>query len=238
MTSTDVDPPVRFWFFRHGRMESHHGDLPLTEEGRAQAEAAGTRLAAELPVGARVEFASSPPLRAQETAAGIRRGLEGGAADSVVLGQPRVEEAIRNGDLWLAGHRIELVASAESLLEQLPQGVATIDDIERNRFLHGFWTAPDPIGFWLHHPNPPGERAADVARRFTVYARSMLDVGGDAPRAYVCATHSGVLRSLVTHRMGLDDPGEPGYVEAVALSLSGDGTATWRFRDAVVSDPA
>jgi broad specificity phosphatase PhoE len=240
MISPHVDPPVRFWFVRHGRMESHHGDRPLTEEGRAQAEGAGERLAAQLPGGARVEFASSPPLRAQETAAGIRRGLERtlDPGAGVVLGEPRVEPAIRNGDLWLAGHRVELVASPETLLEQLPGGLMTIEQLQRNRFMTGFWSAPDPMGYWLEHPDPPGERSVDVAHRFVAYARSMLDVDGDTPRAFVCATHSGVLRSLVTHRMGVDDPGEPGYVESVALTLAADGTATWSFRDAVVTKRA
>jgi hypothetical protein len=38
--------------------------------------------------------------------------------------------------------------------------------------------------------------------------------------------------------MGLDDPGEPEYAEAVELDFGVDGAATWRFRDAVVVKPA
>jgi broad specificity phosphatase PhoE len=240
MSSTRRDQPVRLWFFRHGQMESHLGDLPLTELGRGQAEAAGERLASEVAPGARVEFMSAPPVRARQTAEGIRRGLERtvGRDDGVALGTPRVEQAIRNGDLFVAGHRVEMVKSAEAVADQLPAGLLTLEEIERNRFFSAFWSAPDPMGYWLNDPDPPGERAADVARRFDEYSRSLCDVATRSPRLYVCATHSGALRALVRHRMGLDDPGEPEYAEAVELDFGVDGVATWRFRDAVVVKPA
>jgi broad specificity phosphatase PhoE len=221
-------------------MESHRGDLPLTAAGVAQAEDAGERLAAEVDPGARVEFMSSPTVRAKQTAEGIRRALERTIAGElgVTLATPRVEPAIRNGDLFVAGHRVEMVKSAEAIATQLPPGLLSLEEIEANRFFRAFWSAPDPIGYWLNDPDPPGERAADVARRFYQYARSSYDVASDAPRLFACATHSGALRSLVRHGMGLDDPGEPDYAEAVELSFGADGTATWRFRDAVVTQPA
>jgi broad specificity phosphatase PhoE len=238
VTKIPSHDPIRFLFFRHGQMESHRGDLPLTPAGVGQAEAAGERLAEHLDPGTHVEFISSPTRRARGTAEGIRRGLERSVNGDVALGTPRVEQAIRNGDIYLAGIRIELVKSAEAVAEQLPPGLMSIDQIERHDFLHGFWTAADPIGFWLNAPSPPGERASDVARRFLDYARSACDVQSDAPRLFVCATHSGVLRSLVRHQLGADDPGEPEYVESVQLGLAPDGTATWRFRDTVVTTPA
>ena len=57
-------------------------------------------------------------------------------------------------------------------------------------------------------------------------------------RRYVCVTHSGPLRALVRRYVLARDPGEPEYVEAVGLSFAADGSAAWRFRDAVARMPA
>ena len=79
--------------------------------------------------------------------------------------------------------------------------------------------------------DPPGERAADVARRCFTFARSLADAHVARPRHVVCVTHSGPLRALLREYVVGEDPGEPAYVEAVRLRFESDGRATWRFRD-------
>ncbi|MEA2324843.1 MAG: hypothetical protein QOD81_4693 [Solirubrobacteraceae bacterium] len=56
----------------------------------------------------------------------------------------------------------------------------------------------------------------------------MLEIGGSDPFAR-CALLS---RSVLDH-----DPGEPEYVEPVALTFAHDGSTAWRFRGATAAIP-
>lgn len=222
---------VRVWICRHGEVESHRGDVPVTPAGLEYAETVGARLAERCQPGSRIRFLHAPTLRTLQTAEAIRRGM---GSISGELEPPRVEHAIRNPDLYVAGHRVEMVSSSAALAAQLPDQVLSADELERLRFFAAFWGTPDRIGTWLDDPDPPGERAQDVARRFLTFARSLAD----APVAdgYVCVTHSGPMRAILRSYVLDHDPGEPEYVEPIELELTRDGEATWRFRETVSAD--
>ena len=200
------------------------------------AEAAGERLAAALEPDAVVELRHAPTRRTLETLQAIRRGLARalGPGTGVALGEPRVEPAIRNPDLYVAGVRVEMVSSAEALAEQLPPGLAAAVELARHDFFARFWAGPDRIGVWLEDDDPPGERRAEVARRLLAYARSLADVAGPRPRHHVCVTHSGPLRAVLREYVLGVDPGEPEYAEALRVRFDGGSAPAWRFRDVAV----
>ena len=85
---------------------------------------------------------------------------------------------------------------------------------------------------WMRDADPPGERAADVARRF-------FDVRAQPRRCPRRAATPLRLRHALRTACGRslreyvldEDPGEPAFVEAVRLRFESDGHATWRFRD-------
>jgi broad specificity phosphatase PhoE len=226
--------PVTVWFVRHGEIASHRGDVSLTADGVTDAEAAGERLARSLEPGATVEFLHAPTRRTRETAEALRRGIAR-RVNEVTLGVPRVEPAIRNPDLFVAGTRVEMGSSIEALHEQLPAGTMSMDQVAANDFFARFWAERDRIAVWLRDPDPPGERATDVARRFFTFARSLADAPSCIPRHVVCVTHSGPLRAILLEFVLDEDPGEPEYAEAVELALAQDAAPVWRFREAVVT---
>lgn len=227
--------PLAFHFFRHAEIPSHRGDLPATSDGLAHAEAVGRALAAACPPGAHVEFLHAPTIRTVQTAEALRRGMEQAlpVGAGVRLGEPRVEWAIRNPDLYVAGHRVEMVSAIDALAAQLPDDALTPDELERHHFFSRFVSSPDRIALWVADDDPPGERADEVARRFLTWARSLCDTRRTYPRRFVCVTHSGPMRAILRRYVLGRDPGEPEYVEAVELALDADGGARWRFRDAV-----
>jgi broad specificity phosphatase PhoE len=232
-----MSAPVSVWFVRHGEVASHRGDVPLTERGLADAETAGERLAASLEPTAVVEFLHAPTQRTLQTAEALRRGIARTNGDAE-LGEPRVEQAIRNADVYVAGHRVETVSSVEALAEQLPAGTMTHDEVAANAFFGRFWAERDRIGVWLRDEDPPGERATDVARRLFTFARSLTDRQTDRPRHYVCVTHSGPLRAVLLEYVLDEDPGEPEYVESIRLELRAGCEPGWHFRDTIAAAAA
>jgi broad specificity phosphatase PhoE len=226
-----------FWFYRHAEIPSHQGDLPATSAGLRRAEEVGSALAADCPRGARVEFPHAPTVRTVQTAEALRRGFERGLPPGagIRMGEVHVEPAIRNPDLYVAGHRVEMVSALDAVAAQLPSGALTRPELERNAFFSRFLGVGDRIGLWVADDDPPGERADDVARRIHAWAHSLCDIERPYPRRYVCVTHSGPMRALLRRYVLDRDPGEPEYVEAVQLAFGCDGTAHWRFRDAVAS---
>jgi broad specificity phosphatase PhoE len=227
------DGPVTVSFYRHGEVASHRGDVPLTDRGMRDAEAAGERLAEMLEPESEVALRYAPTRRTLQTLEALRRGAHRalGPGSSVRFGEPQVEPAIRNPDLYVAGTRVEMVSSVDALAAQLPEGALTPDEVASNRFFARFWAEPDRIGFWLHDDDPPGERSPDVARRLFMFARSLTDGAATAARRYVLVTHSGPIRALLREFVLSEDPGEPEYAEAVHVTIDADGTASWRFRD-------
>jgi broad specificity phosphatase PhoE len=138
--------------------------------------------------------------------------------------------AIRNPDLYVAGQRVEMVSSAEALAEQLSAPPVDPATVSKHPFFSGFWAAPDRIGYWLGHSDPPGEDSVAVARRQMTFAMSLPEARKDRPVRYVLSTHSPVLRAILLAYLG-EDPGEPGYLEPIDLILPADGPSTLRFRN-------
>ena len=213
-------------FLRHGEVASHRGDVPLTRVGRAQAESAG-RLIARL--GAlRVRLLVSPTLRAQQTGLNMLHGLTSAQASVEVTG-PTVDSALRNPDLYLAGHRVDMVSSAAAFAEQVPR--ATEAQVTSIAFYSGFLTSADRIGYWLNHADPPGDNAATVAARIREFAaRLARDQGARASPGrdggadlVVGISQSPVLRAAGSQFAGTD-PGEPDYLSGYRIRIRGDGT--------------
>jgi broad specificity phosphatase PhoE len=233
-TTGTAAEPVTVWFFRHGEIASHRGDVPLTDRGLRDAETAGRRLAAELERGAQVELLHAPTQRTLQTVDALRSGIDGAleAGSGVELGAARVEPALRNPDLYVAGTRVEMVSSVAALAEQLPEDLLSPGEIAGHEFFARFWAQDDRIRVWLDDEDPPGERSSDVARRFFTFARSLCDLDGSRPRQVVCVTHSGPMRALLRQYVLADDPGEPDYVEPVRVRFAPGRPPAWRFRDA------
>ncbi|MEM8786836.1 MAG: histidine phosphatase family protein [Pseudomonadota bacterium] len=209
-------------FLRHAKVPSHKGDMPLTKDSRADIDAAVPRLRALGGAGVRYLFLATQTNRSRQTAEALRDAIDPDA--------PKVRAAwgLRNPDLYLAGSRVEMGSTAAFIASQseaLEVGEAVVLD---HPFFGGFLSAPDRIEYWLRHTSPPGETAADVARRVLHFARS-FDGRTEDRLVVACVTHSPVLRAIITEGLGLSDPGEPGWVEAVNLHLRA-GAISFDFR--------
>jgi len=222
---------IRVHWIRHGKVASHKGDVPLTDEGVAQARERGCSLARDLSPREIVHFMHAPTLRTRQTAEEIRTSMARTLGDVSDVDLMEVDEqwAIRNPDIFLAGQRVELVSSAEALAEQLSAPPVAPEILSEHPFFREFWTSPDRIGYWVGHPDPPGEDALALARRQTTFAMSLLDTHEDRPVRYVFSTHSPVLRAISLCYLG-EDPGEPEYLEPVDLILTRDVPSEIRFR--------
>ena len=222
---------VKVHWVRHGKIASHKGNVPLTDEGVAQARERGRLLAKDLSPGEMVHFMHAPTLRTRQTVEEIRASMAealgpGGDADLLEVTE---QWAIRNPDLYVAGQRVEMVSSAEALAEQLSAPSVDPKSLSEHPFFREFWASQDRIGYWVEHPDPPGEGTVAVARRQMTFAMSLLDRPGNRPVRYVLSTHSPVLRAILLCYTG-EDPGEPGYLEPMDLILSENGSSELRFR--------
>ena len=214
---------------RHGEVGTHQGDVPLTPTGRGQAERAGRRLA-ELPAD-RVWILAGPTLRAQQTGLLVFHGLTSANPGRQATG-PTVTTALRNPDLYLAGHRVDMVSTAAAFAAQVP-GI-TEEQVTRISFFADFLTSADRIGYWLQHDNPPGDTAAIVAARVCRFAASLGDT--DRVDMAIGITHSPVLRALATHYRG-EDPGEPDYLGGYCVGMLNDDALALRTVDWTRMDP-
>lgn len=206
----DHPDSVHLLLLRHGQTASHRGDTPLTGDGRRTSTLAGEHLA-RAGTG-RVAMLHSATLRATQTAALLAEA----ARRARPVDEPRTAFALRNPDLYVAGERVDMVSSPDALAEQVP--ALSVEDCAKHAFFAGFMAAPDRIGWWLRHPDPPGDDAAAVAARILAFARSLLDVPPGGASVYVGITHSPVLRSVARQAHG-DDPGEPPHLTGLAIRL-------------------
>lgn len=219
---------ITLHLFRHGKVDGHQGDVPLAPDAGEHIDIAAAHLLADLRTGDHVAFLATQTRRSRDTAQTLRGRLQ--ASDlALSLGEVREEYAIRNPDLYLGGHRVEMVSSGDAMAAQLPEGLMTGTEVEATPFFGDFFRNKDRIGYWLQHPDPAGEDARSVARRIIHFCRSL----GDADRAQdlriVAVSHSPVMRAVLVHFMGLTDPGEPGWVEPITIILNSDGGQI-RFR--------
>jgi broad specificity phosphatase PhoE len=199
---------------RHAEVASHHGDVPVTEQGLTMAAEFGRKLGHECT--GRLLVLSGETRRARETARAVAEGARAG--DAVVEG-PSVAFALRNPDLYLAGVRVDMVSSAAALADQVP-GMSEAAAVGVP-FFAGFLSAPDRIGWWLRHHDPPGDDAPTVLRRIMAFAGSLADLGADAAQVTVGVTHSPVLRACAL-AVGGHDPGEPDWLGGLEAHIRPD----------------
>ncbi|MDQ3912603.1 MAG: histidine phosphatase family protein, partial [Actinomycetota bacterium] len=222
---------VRVHWVRHGKIASHRGNVPLTDEGVDQARQRGRLLAEDLSPGEIVYFMHAPTLRTRQTVEEIRSSMDEalGHIGDVDLREVSEQWAIRNPDLYVAGQRVEMVSSADALAEQLSGPPVDSESVSEHPFFRAFWASPDRIGYWVEHPDPPGEDTVAVARRQMTFAMSLPERPENKPIRYILSTHSPVLRAILLCYTG-EDPGEPGYLEPIDLILSGNRSSELRFR--------
>jgi broad specificity phosphatase PhoE len=223
---------LRVQWVRHGEVASHRGDVPLTERGVVRAREWGESLAGDLSAGESLHFMHAPTLRTRQTVEEIRASMDEalGPGSEVNLLEVSEQWAIRNPDLYVAGQRVEMVSSADALAEQLSAPPLSREALLKHPFFREFWASRDRIGYWVEHPDPPGEDALAVARRQMTFAASLSERPGNGPVRYILSTHSPVLRAILLGYAG-EDPGEPGYLEPVDLISPTKGSSVLRFRD-------
>ncbi len=211
----DESAVVTLLLLRHGQVANHKGDVPLTELGVAQSQAAGRWFAEQS-----MEIAcllTGETNRAKDTGSAF---VDAYRSAGGVVDDPTVSFALRNPDLYLGGHRINMAEGAEALAAQSPPVAPA--DVEGNTFFREFMTAPDRVGFWLEHANPPGDTARGVGQRIDHVARSLADVPAWRGRLVVAMTHSPVLRAVRFHHWG-DFSKEPPFLHGYRVTLSADG---------------
>lgn len=209
---------VRLYLLRHGEVESHRGDVPITAAALDQAIEVGAHLAAieEGPF----LILSGETRRALQTAENVGEGLRRSGA---YVDGPVVAHALRNPDLYLAGVRVNMVSSAEALAAQVP-GLAP-EDVDGLDFFPQFFEERDRIGWWLQHEDPPGEGPAEVASRVETFARSLTDPRPAMPPVVVAVTHSPLLRAVGLTAFARDI-GEPRWITGLLLQVSRSGSIT------------
>lgn len=230
-----TDAPLRVHWVRHGEVASHRGDIPLTAQGLQQMEEAGRRFGGKLIDGEIVSLLHAPTRRTRESAVVLHSMIaalyDGMVEPELELLDPLEHLAIRNPDLYVAGVRVEMVSSAETLAEQLPPGSPGPQELAEFPFWRGFWADPDRIGYWVKQHNPPGEDADTVARRLLTFAVSLLDLPRTRPRRYICVTHSPTMRAFLRRYLLGYDPGEPAYGESVDLDFIDGESLTVHYRN-------
>jgi broad specificity phosphatase PhoE len=203
----------RLFLLRHGEVTSHRGDVPVTEEGLQTAVDVGRHLAGRADGAIRV--ISGETLRTRDTAAAVARGAREAGADVIEDG---VAFALRNPDLYLAGVRVNMVSSEAAFAAQIPG--FTEADVAKVDFFAQWLTVPDRVGWWVRHPEPPGDDAAAVADRIRTFAASLAD-RDDATAFTVGITHSPVLRACALEVAG-SDIGEPNWLAGLEAEISPD----------------
>lgn len=220
---------ISLHLFRHGKVDGHRGDVPLAADAHVEIGKAAERLLSVIPGNGKVFFLATQTRRSRDTAEGIRDRL-GRSGLALELGGVRPEYAIRNPDLYLAGHRVEMVSKGDAMAAQLPEGTISGAEVESLPFYGDFFRARDRIEYWLGHDDPPGEDSRAVARRIVHFCKSLGDVPATVPVHIVAVSHSPVMRAVLVRSMGIADPGEPGWVEPIDIEITG-GSGSVRFRD-------
>ena len=134
-----------------------------------------------------------------------------------------VSFGLRNPDLYLGGQRINMGEGAEALAAQSPAVVAS--DVEQQDWYVGLLEADDRVGYWLQHPNPPGDTARAVGQRIDTFVRSCADVPSWRGGCVVAMTHSPVLRAVRFHHWG-EFTREPPFLHGYSLELGESGELT------------
>ena len=229
--TAEGDAPLHVHWLRHERVASHRGDIPLTDEGLKHIKTVGERFKAVFNDNEVVILMHTQTRRSRDTALALYESLKSGSEDNrqVELLAPVEEYAIRNPDIYVAGRRVEMVSSAEALVEQLPSTGLSPEQVEQIPFWRRFLVDSDRVGYWVNHPDPPGENADAVARRLFTFAASLLELPRERPQRYIGVTHSPTMRAFLRHYLLGYDPGEPEYGESIDLELK-DSTVIIKYR--------
>lgn len=205
-----VETETRLLLLRHGEVASHRGDVPVTDAGLDHAERTGKALGDDATGALTVLYGGTR--RTRETAEALIRGID----DDARVEGPHDSFALRNPDMYLAGTRVNMVSSAAALAEQVPG--MTQEQVQENTWWTSFFTSADRIGWWLSQQQPPGESAADLARRILRFTESLANPGPTQGRVVIGVTHSPLLRAVLLDATGAD-PGEPGYVTGIDVRI-------------------
>jgi broad specificity phosphatase PhoE len=209
----------RLFLLRHGEVTSHRGDVPVTEEGLQTAVEVGRRLAGR--AAGPIRVISGETRRTRDTAAAVARGARDAGAE---VREDGVAFALRNPDLYLAGVRVDMVSSEAAFAAQIPG--FTEADVAKVTFFADWLTVPDRVGWWVRHPEPPGDDAAAVAARIATFAASLAD-RDDATGFTVGITHSPVLRACALRVAGVDI-GEPNWLAGLEAEIGTDRSVSMR----------
>lgn len=208
---------------RHGRIPNYEADQSLTAEGRAEALAVGRGLAASIRPGETIHFCSSPARRARETAVLLCEGLRQALAEikvAAAVSLPvEVDDRLQNNQFYLNGSSYDpmlpLIDVARWRLQELPSP-------EIQAFLDlqiGFWSAPDPVEYWLNHPHSLAESPQAVAKRVRACLIERMSNGSadNSFRRDICVSHSANLRAFLLGVFGRD-LGPPAFSGMLTIS--------------------
>ncbi len=221
---------------RHGHIPSHDVDVSLTEEGLKAVYFAGRQLATIVEDGEALSFFHGPARRARETAWGLYRSLmsslEAAGRSSVQVAEPAPLLGLANLRLVVQGRLEEAMRIQYDLVRALYLAEPSPENAGRLAFHDGFWSAEDPMGYWLTHPSPHAESPDEVAERVAAAIRELLSEPPRPPatrRRVICASHSGPMRAFLRQVFGAD-PGEPDFCESFTVVQMEDGRARVVFR--------
>ena len=119
-------------------------------------EAAGARLVEAVQPGDVIHHLYTRTVRSYQTADLLHTALRAALGEQTEMHEPRREWAIRNPDLFLCGHRVEMVSTPEAMAHQIRESGITPEDVDRVEFFHSFFRAPDRIRYCLEHAGAPG----------------------------------------------------------------------------------
>lgn len=208
---------------RHGRIPNYDTDQSLTPEGREEALAVGRGLATLIKPGETIRFCSSPARRARETAAWLCQSITNtvaeNRADVTVVTPIAVDDRLQNNQFYLNGSSYDPMLP---LLDVAHWRVQSAPSPENEVFLTyqtEFWSAHDPVTYWLTHPSPVAESPEAVVERLQACLKERLAGQGDSNflRREICVTHSANIRAFLRQVFGRD-LGPPAFSGMLTLS--------------------
>lgn len=230
-----MNPEVIVYVVRHGHIPSHESDVALTPEGVEAAYRTGRHFAALVAEGEEVVFLHGPARRARETAQAMYRGFTRALAEGssyVRVTPPELHPDLCNVRLWMDGRLQEAMRLFYDAVRAAYREDPSPQHADRLAWHDGFWSAADPMGYWLTHPSPHAEDPEAVAARIRRVIHEQLRIPPTPPahrRRVICASHSGPMRAFLRQVFGVD-PGEPDFCEYLTAMRDVDGTVRVEFR--------